>query len=635
MKLTFSYLFLYIFLLNPILSQELNVFDEMGKVYPDIRYIMEYGQFDNDKIDNALKKSSNVSFSVNEDDFFHAEKDFRIDKEALQMQSWSDKKSTTSLQTISGEKEKVDECWDLVRKVGTYSGWGLNPGNFYLRADSIENNIINILFKSKDHIFSLHTQLPFPTLATKNDRPSSQNAVLKQRLDLFAAVMKTLASELVDEKYSIYQGGDKPLKTEERVFGFSQFWTEVKYNFAFFDQVPELDWDDVYRRYLPKFMAEQSNSAFYNLLEEVCALLEDGHTNIYPPNQGEYDYPPISLKHVDGKAIVQNMSEELATRFPKGTEITKVDGMEVPAYLKSNVIPYISSSTDYVRMNEAIRKMLKGKTGSEVLLELRNPDGEEWNDKLLRTRDTKGTNWALEWPRRDRLEFKDMGDKVAYLALNTFGSNQIVEDFEAIIDTFTSYDHYIIDLRNNGGGNSRHGYDILKYFADKPFSTSKWSTREHQASFKAWGQQYMNLDDEDLDEWQLKAKRINQGNYWYVSEPDTVKDEKLINFKGKLMVLIGNGTASAAEDFLIGLDDLGIGKLLGQATFGSTGQPMMLKLPRGGNARICTKKDTYPDGREFVGYGIKPDILIEETLEDYLTGHDRVLEKALEQLKGK
>ena len=56
-------------------------------------------------------------------------------------------------------------------------------------------------------------------------------------------------------------------------------------------------------------------------------------------------------------------------------------------------------------------------------------------------------------------------------------------------------------------------------------------------------------------------------------------------------------------------------------------------MPDGGFARICTKKDTYPDGREFVGYGIKPDIVVKRKLKDYLTKKDPVLEKAVEFLK--
>ena len=58
-------------------------------------------------------------------------------------------------------------------------------------------------------------------------------------------------------------------------------------------------------------------------------------------------------------------------------------------------------------------------------------------------------------------------------------------------------------------------------------------------------------------------------------------------------------------------------------------------MPGEGSARVCTKKDTYPDGREFVGYGIQPDIEVKKTLNDYLNGSDPVLEQAIKYLNKK
>jgi C-terminal processing protease CtpA/Prc len=58
-------------------------------------------------------------------------------------------------------------------------------------------------------------------------------------------------------------------------------------------------------------------------------------------------------------------------------------------------------------------------------------------------------------------------------------------------------------------------------------------------------------------------------------------------------------------------------------------------LPGGALARVCTKQDTYPDGREFVGIGIKPDIEIMPTVSDYLNKKDPVLDKALDYLEQK
>jgi C-terminal processing protease CtpA/Prc len=100
-------------------------------------------------------------------------------------------------------------------------------------------------------------------------------------------------------------------------------------------------------------------------------------------------------------------------------------------------------------------------------------------------------------------------------------------------------------------------------------------------------------------------------------------------------LLIGHNTASAAEDFLIFADNQKHMIKIGEKTFGSTGQPYSFDLVGGATARICTKKDTYPDGREFIGYGIKPDIEVKQTVEDYLLKKDPVLAKAQEYLKTK
>jgi len=79
-------------------------------------------------------------------------------------------------------------------------------------------------------------------------------------------------------------------------------------------------------------------------------------------------------------------------------------------------------------------------------------------------------------------------------------------------------------------------------------------------------------------------------------------------------------------------DNLKRGLLIGSPTAGSTGQPMTLRLPGGGTARICVKRDTYPDGREFVGVGIAPQKRVDLTVDDLRSGRDPVLERAILEL---
>jgi len=74
------------------------------------------------------------------------------------------------------------------------------------------------------------------------------------------------------------------------------------------------------------------------------------------------------------------------------------------------------------------------------------------------------------------------------------------------------------------------------------------------------------------------------------------------------------------------------GRIVGEPTGGSTGQPLSIALPGGGSFRICTKHDRYPDGKEFVGVGVQPQVVVHPSIEDFRAGRDTVLEAALKLL---
>ena len=103
-----------------------------------------------------------------------------------------------------------------------------------------------------------------------------------------------------------------------------------------------------------------------------------------------------------------------------------------------------------------------------------------------------------------------------------------------------------------------------------------------------------------------------------------------------MVVLTSTYTVSAGEDFLIMLEGLGKrAARIGQRTAGSSGQRLGFRIPTGGSFFICTKNDTYPDGRKFVGIGILPDIEVEPAIDDIMKGKDIILDKAIEYLKNK
>ncbi len=191
-------------------------------------------------------------------------------------------------------------------------------------------------------------------------------------------------------------------------------------------------------------------------------------------------------------------------------------------------------------------------------------------------------------------------------------------------------------MRYNGGGNTGVGFEILQYLVkDSILYGSKQMSRLHIPSYKAWGK-WTEAKDTINNKWAKQEYLSFRDNYYheFSNEPKKIK----INAKRIVIptvILIGHNTASAAEDFLIYTENQNHIVKIGEPTFGSTGQPMLFDLPGGGSARVCTKKDTYPNGKEFVGFGIQPDIEVKKLLKDYLENKDPVLVKAVEYLNDK
>jgi len=71
---------------------------------------------------------------------------------------------------------------------------------------------------------------------------------------------------------------------------------------------------------------------------------------------------------------------------------------------------------------------------------------------------------------------------------------------------------------------------------------------------------------------------------------------------------------------------------MGTMTAGSTGQPLILRLPHGIVAGITTKRDMTPEGEDFVGVGLAPDVEVLDSAESIAEGRDLVLERAVEHL---
>jgi len=454
---------------------------------------------------------------------------------------------------------------------------------------------------------------------------------------------------LLSYSISTYAQIPNTLTSAEKVYGLSKFWQEVNYNFVYIDKVDSELWEAKYRELIETISNTKNDYEYYRELQKFCAILKDGHTGVYFPDQIESkiavndfgDYK-LFLDNIEGKAIVIRTNFSKRNEIPVGSEVIEVNGMNTAAYINQFVAPYISSSTSHVRENMSIYKMLMGFEGDRYTVKIKRPNGKIVTLNLKHEKSEEKEvfpNWDQD---NGIFKFKWAANGIAYVGLHSFEDASVVKQFLEELPEISKAKGIILDVRRNGGGSSVNAKNILKYFIDgNLIYGAKNFSRLHIPTDKAIGSFLQPQDTiEGKKEWGLsKQQTIDYFNAFKGSRfhafdysPDTI-DVNRTKIIVPTVILTGNSTASAAEDFLIFADGQKHIKRIGEKTNGSTGQPYLIDLPGNGSAWICTKKVVYADGREFVGLGILPHIEVKRTVKDLLNGKDAALEKAVADIK--
>jgi len=401
------------------------------------------------------------------------------------------------------------------------------------------------------------------------------------------------------------------ISEDEKVAGLSTFWSEAKFNFPFFARHPETDLSALYMTYLPQVRATRSTDEYYRVMMRFAAELQDGHTNVYPPEALQdsfYARPGLRTRLIEGKVVVTEVLDRKITSLgiSEGLIITEIDGHDAVEFGKTEVAPYVSASAEQDRdLRTFGYQLLSGPADKLVTLTFLSSSGALFTRTLPRL----GRHSQIGQLARDT-SFRMLSGDVAYLVVNQFENNQGARDFREHFAEITNSRGLIIDLRSNGGGDSDNANELLGMLTDQPFTSARWRTVDYRPTFRAWGR-YPG---------------------WYRGE-DTVRlvDARHL-YQKPVVLLIGPETFSAGEDFVAAFEGIHRGTLIGLPTGGSTGQPLSFPLPGGGSARICTLDETGPEGQAFEGVGIQPQVLVQQKIADIRTGIDVTLETAQRQV---
>ena len=96
---------------------------------------------------------------------------------------------------------------------------------------------------------------------------------------------------------------------ELKIWILMRVWAEARFNFAYFDQVPGLDWDKETRNTIPKILSSENIVQYYQILQVLVALLNDGHTFIMPPREEmeSLDHPALETQMIEEKICIRTI----------------------------------------------------------------------------------------------------------------------------------------------------------------------------------------------------------------------------------------------------------------------------------------------------------------------------------------
>ena len=416
------------------------------------------------------------------------------------------------------------------------------------------------------------------------------------------------------------EGGDATISASERAWVASKLYSSIQTYFAHWEAVPNLDLDGAYREYLQKAMTTDNRLQFDLASMEFIARLKNGHSDFYDNWLYQHEGEPVGFvaRKVQDKWIVtQSRIESLDV----GDVIKALDDRPAHDFFR-DLTRYISASDETAREYSIFYYPFLFPESFKITLE---------NGKQVRI-DRK--HQKLRSESAPAFQARMLEGEIGYLLIPTFGTAEVEEQAVAFLKAHTAMHGLIIDVRLNRGGNTPN--KLIRALMDRSSRNWNESTSLSIGLFAAYAQVASKASEYGLD---AEAKTYMGAFQDYFSRPRFVTTGSLVQpdhpiYKGPLAVLVGEDCESACEDFLMPLKTTGRAAIIGQKTMGTSGQPFLYDFANGMVIRISSKRMYFPDGTQFEGVGIMPDVEINRTIADWKSGKDPELDRALQLEKG-
>ncbi|MFC2161448.1 S41 family peptidase [Acidobacteriota bacterium] len=368
---------------------------------------------------------------------------------------------------------------------------------------------------------------------------------------------------------------------------FEESWRVMKYYF-YDEKMHGYDWDAIKEAYKPFLRNVGNNQDLYDLTNEMIGELNASHTGVSGPTRERpetyrskflgFEMEPGDPYYRISHVYWNGPADKEWINLKKGDYVFAIDGIE----LKSgdnywNVLNHTLNDYVSIRVNSTASPEDAREVRIKAVTSLRNIKYEEWVKR-----------------NRDYVEELTNGE-IAYVHIRSMNQSSL-RIFENEINQFHNRKGIVVDIRYNGGGNTDQ--QLLDILERRPYEY--WNNR--------WGSRPM-------------GRRPRQA------------------IAGPKVILINWRSASDSEVTPMGFRDLGLGRIVGNPTYGAVIATGSYGLINGGSIRrpgslVVTYDPSKPNnyGINLENYGVAPDVWAENSPDDELKGFDRELKAAVDEV---
>lgn len=370
---------------------------------------------------------------------------------------------------------------------------------------------------------------------------------------------------------------------------------------------------------------------FFRHIGQLSHLFQDGHSFLIWPyqelhalrEQGSKPFPFLVKLSSNGVFVAKHYQYQ-NQQLPAGSQLISINGVAVTDIF-TNAQRYVGGETALLRqafVAERLPFLLWAVYGFIDKFDIEyNYQGK--TQRLLIDNQQSWQVAAKEDNANADLTYRRLNDATGYLEVTSFDvepdafSDQLKAAFSQIAKDNVSA--LVIDIRHNTGGNTDTATELASYIADKPFRLVSQMTEK------------LNADNRGLFGYKGDLGEIISSKW-----DDYVKPKASANhFKGKVIVLIGPVSYSAAIVFATTVQDNQFGILAGKATGGfanQTAQGNLFNLPHSQlRAYVATRLLVRPSGKTSVS-AVIPDLPVADKLQDQQNGIDTTLQQVLQHL---